>query len=150
MPDTSGDEVKRTECPFCAIVRGDDSSVEIIDESPTWIAFFPLAPATPAHTLIVPRQHVENYWLLSDRLASNLAVAAIRVGEAIRQALEPEGMNLLTSAGEAAEQSVLHVHLHVVPRWSGDAIGPIWPLGKPVDSRTTQVAADKVKAVLRG
>lgn len=46
---------------------------------------------------------------------------------ALRSVLQPEGMNVVNSAGAAASQTVFHCHTHVVPRWPGDAMGPIWP-----------------------
>src|SRR5688500_7933160 len=115
------------DCPFCAIARGDDESVEVVAEGQTWVAFFPLSPATPGHTLVIPRQHVADLWDAEPALGADLMGAVIGVGRATRQALTPEGMNLITSSGAAAEQTVYHLHLHVVPRWLDDRIGEIWP-----------------------
>src|SRR4051812_12151004 len=113
-------------CPFCAIARREDRSFELVCESTSWVAFVPLAPATPGHTLIIPRAHFPDLWALDATLAAELISGAIRVGRAIRLALEPEGMNLITSSGEEAEQTVFHVHLHLVPRWESDGFGQIW------------------------
>ena len=49
------------ECDFCAIARG-DAPAEVVCEGSSWVAFFPLDPATPGHTLIIPRVHVEDLW----------------------------------------------------------------------------------------
>ena len=114
-------------CAFCAIARGDDAEAEVVCEEAEWVAFFPLKPATPGHTLIVPRVHVSDLWDLDRRVASELMSAVLRVGHAVRIAVRPEGMNLITSAGSAAEQTVFHLHLHVVPRWRSDGFGQIWP-----------------------
>lgn len=137
------------ECPFCRIVRGRDPSVEIVGEATDWVAFFPNAPATPGHTLVVPREHVANYWLLPEDLASDLSIGALRVGNAVQEALGPEGMNLITSSGEAAEQTILHLHLHVLPRWANDNMGPIWPPKHEIDSGTERRLADRVRLALR-
>jgi histidine triad (HIT) family protein len=59
--------------------------------------------------------------------------AVIKIGRAIRSAVTPAGMNLISSAGAAAEQTVFHLHLHVVPRYEGDDIDPIWPHKKRPD-----------------
>jgi len=69
--------------------------------------------------------------------------AVNRVGRAIDSALKPEVMNLITSAGKVAEQTVPHLHLHVVPRWQRDDFGSIWPIeGKKYeDAELEDVAA---------
>jgi diadenosine tetraphosphate (Ap4A) HIT family hydrolase len=87
-------------CDFCAIARGADQSVEVVCEADTWIAFFPLKPATPGHTLVIPRRHVPDLWSADPPLASDLITAVIQVGRAIQAALTPDGMNLIRSSGE--------------------------------------------------
>lgn len=134
-----------THCPFCAIARGEDDAPEAICEGKDWIAFFPLEPATPGHTLIIPRKHVPDLWQLEPALADALIQAAIDVGHSIRRAVRPEGMNLITSAGDAAEQTVSHLHLHLVPRWKRDGFGPIWPS----ESRYEDESLGEVAAAIR-
>ena len=113
-------------CEFCAIVAG-ELDAEVVCEGADWIAFFPHSPATTGHTLVVPRGHVADLWSLDRALAGPLMKAVILVGRAIDSALSPEGMNLISSAGQTAEQTVFHLHLHVVPRWRDDGFGTIWP-----------------------
>jgi len=129
-------------CDFCAIARGRDRSAEIVCEDKTWVAFFPLSPATPGHTLVIPRTHVVDLWHATPALGGELMAAVIRVGRAIEAALKPEGMNLITSAGKTAEQTVFHLHLHLVPRWKRDGFGRIWPAeGKFENADLGDVAA---------
>jgi histidine triad (HIT) family protein len=132
-------------CDFCSIARGDDRSVEIVCESKNWLAFFPLNPATPGHTLVIPREHVRDLWAVEGPLAAELISAVIGVGNAIDRALEPEGMNLITSAGEAAEQSVFHLHLHLVPRWHRDGFGRIWPRDDKYEDDQLGDAAQRIR-----
>jgi len=113
-------------CPFCRIAAGHDSAA-LVCERDEWVAFLPPEPATPGHTLVIPRVHARDFWALPDAVASELGLAACCVGRAVNRALGPDGMNLITSAGTAAEQTVPHVHLHILPRWEADAVGPIWP-----------------------
>lgn len=137
------------DCAFCAIIAGDDASVETIHEDKTWIAFFPVDPATPGHTLVIPRRHVSDLWRLEAPLSDDLMTAVIRVGRAIQSTLTPEGMNLITSAGRTAEQTVFHVHLHIVPRWHKDGFGKIWPIeGKYEDAELGDVA-DSIRTALQ-
>jgi histidine triad (HIT) family protein len=129
-------------CDFCAIAHGDDSSVEVVCEAESWVAFFPLNPATPGHTLIIPRVHVADLWEVEPTLGSYLMAAVIKVGRAIESALSPEGINLITSAGATAEQTVFHLHLHIVPRWHRDGFGRIWPVeGRYEDAHLEDVAS---------
>lgn len=120
-------------CAFCRIANGQDREAEVVCEGENWIAFFPLNPATPGHTLVIPRAHVPDLWQAEPELGGELARAAIRVGQAIEVALHPEGMNLITSAGQTAEQTVFHLHLHLVPRWQRDGFGRIWPVDEKYD-----------------
>lgn len=132
-------------CPFCLIANGLDPAADIVCETDQWVAFFPLQPATPGHTLVIPRAHVPDIWSLDVPVASTLMPAVIRVGKAIESALRPDGMNLISSAGSAAEQTVFHAHLHVVPRWKSDPIGPIWP----PKERMSDAAKDNLAVLVR-
>lgn len=149
-PHSDSGEQRATadDCPFCRIVRGDDDAAVVLSRAKDWLAFFPDTPATPGHTLVVPKRHVQHYWALDAELASTLAVASLRVGLAIQDALEPEGMNLITSRGQAAEQTVQHVHLHLVPRWREDALDEIWPPRRGIDSATLMTVAERIRAAL--
>ncbi len=115
-----------SDCTFCRIVRGEEKAI-VVCESADCVAFFPTDPAVLGHTLVVPRKHVRDLWEVTGPLEGSLMAMVIRVGRALQRVLRPDGMNLISSAGEAASQSVLHLHLHVVPRWQGDPVGDIWP-----------------------
>jgi histidine triad (HIT) family protein len=125
----------------------DDESVEVVCSGDAWVAFIPDNPATPGHVLVIPRIHRPDLWSLDDTTAAALMSATIRVGNAISRAVmpTPEGMNLISSAGSAAEQSVFHVHLHVVPRWSSDRIGQIWPPKRPMSERLEADLASRIR-----
>ena len=120
------------------LLPGDGIGPEVVAQGEEWIAFFPLNPATPGHTLLIPRSHVKDLWAVDERLGSILMIAAIEVGRAIEEALDPDGMNLISSSGEAAEQTVFHMHLHLLPRWDNDGFGPIWTT--EVDSTASSTA----------
>lgn len=113
-------------CPFCAIVRG-DLPADIVAESDNILAFKPLHPATDGHTLVIPKAHFRDFLGMPSSVAESVFVFATRLGEFLRAQYDCEGMNLITSAGAAATQTIFHVHVHLVPRWLGDGMGPIWP-----------------------
>lgn len=132
------------DCAFCRIVRGEEEA-EIVCQGRDWLALFPLNPATPGHTLVIPRTHVADLWQVDPALGSELMAAVIKVGQAIEAALTPDGMNLITSAGTAAEQTVFHLHLHLVPRWRDDGFGQIWPTEKRYEGLRLDGVADRIR-----
>jgi histidine triad (HIT) family protein len=135
------------DCEFCYIARG-CADAEVLAEGETWLAFFPLKPATPGHTLVVPRRHVRDFWEAEAQEAGELAAACLSVGRAVQRALMPQGMNLITSAGTAAEQTVFHLHLHVVPRWANDGFGTIWPPKGDLPTVELEGVADRIRQAL--
>lgn len=135
-------------CPFCSIARGRSRTAQILRAGPTWLAMFPLEPATPGHTLVLPKTHVVDLWEVSPSLGSDLMQAVITVGRAIESALTPEGMNLITSSGRVAEQSVFHLHLHLVPRWRQDGFGRIWPHDSKYEAGDLGDVAGRIREAL--
>lgn len=139
-------DTQAVDCEFCAIAAGGEGAADIACQGRSWVAFFPLEPATPGHTLIIPRAHIRDLWEASPEVGSELMRACISVGRVIWDVLEPEGMNLITSAGETAEQTIFHLHLHIVPRWRRDGFGRIWPLETKFKEPDLEGASDKIRA----
>ena len=108
-----------SDCLFCKIVAGHIPST-IIDEDDLTIAFMDIAPATRGHALVVPKRHADG---LLDIDATDLAACAAagqRVARRVVANLGADGVNLLNSCGAPAWQTVLHFHLHVIPRYADD------------------------------
>ncbi len=133
------------DCPFCEIVQREDPDVREVYRDQHVVAFFPTEPAALGHTLVVPREHVPDVWALTEDLAAELSRAVVRLSAALRGALSPQGLNVIQSNGEAATQTVFHLHVHLVPRWEDDAIGTIWP----VETRYTEDQKDEAWARVR-
>lgn len=133
------------ECPFCEIVQREDPDAREVYRDEHVVAFFPTEPAVLGHTMVVPREHVADIWSLYEETAGHLASATVRIAGAIREALHPEGLNVIQSNGEPAAQTVFHLHVHLVPRWSDDAMGPIWP----EETDYTETAKDEMQQRVR-
>lgn len=129
-------------CEFCEIVARDDPDVREVYRDEDIVAFFPTEPAALGHVLVMPQRHVPNIWELTPDEASKISRAALLLADAIQQAVRPQGLNVIQSNGAAATQSVPHLHVHLVPRWEGDAMGPIWP------GETDYSEASKERAML--
>jgi histidine triad (HIT) family protein len=136
-----------TDCVFCAIIAG-DAEASVVAETERALAFLDIAPITPGHTLVVPRQHASR---LADLHAED-GCELFRLGQRVAAALyaselRAEGVNLFVADGEAAGQDVFHAHLHVLPRFGGDG----FELRLPPDNRVrTRVELDEVAGILRG
>jgi histidine triad (HIT) family protein len=113
-------------CPFCEIVAGRAPAEWILqpDYWPDAVAFVPLKPVTEGHCLIVPKQHVADFATDPEVSAATMRRAA----ELMRWT--PRPMNLITSRGREATQSVFHLHLHLVPRAANDGLALPWYSGK--------------------
>lgn len=123
--------IRQPGCAFCNIVAGDDSAARIIAKGHGVTVFLPDHPATRGHVLVVPDDHVADVWGLTQGMARTLASEVLRVAGATRDALQPDGLNVIQSNGAAATQSIDHLHVHVVPRWTTDDMGEIWPSPDP-------------------
>lgn len=108
-------------CPFCDIVAG-KTDTKIIRIWPyRAIAFRPLNPVVPDHILVVPTQHVRD--ALEDPVVTGQTMAA---AAQIGRWMGPCNINIITSVGAEATQTVFHLHLHVVPRRAGDGLALPW------------------------
>lgn len=107
-------------CPFCEIVAG-RAPAAIVRSWPDAIAIVPLDPRVDGHTLVIPRFHV------TDFVADPLVAAAVmyRAAELAGEMTEHQ-LNLITSRGPAATQTVFHLHMHLVPRRPGDGLALPW------------------------
>lgn len=137
------------DCQFCSIVRRDDPDAREAYRDEHVIAFFPTEPAVLGHTMVAPREHIPDIWSLDEDIATHLARATVRVASAVREATELKGLNIIQSNGEVATQSVFHLHVHLVPRWDGDAMGPIWPNETDYTEQAKDLMQERVRQACR-
>ena len=110
-------------CVFCDIAAGRSPAHVVMADDRT-MAFMDINPLVRGHVLVIPRAHAGRLWDMSAVDGDALMRSTQRVADAVDRALRPDGINLFHATGEAAGQTVFHVHLHVVPRWYGDAFRP--------------------------
>ena len=110
-------------CIFCRIVAGTAPS-SVVYRDHLCIAFMDIQPITPGHLLVVPLAHAPRLASLEPGLGAHLFSVAQRLAASIRRSgLKAEGVNVLLADGAAAGQEVDHIHLHVLPRFTGDGFG---------------------------
>jgi histidine triad (HIT) family protein len=112
-------------CIFCRIVAGSAASEEIYRDEAT-LAFMDINPANDGHCLVIPKAHFDNLFDMPPALFGTLASTAAKVAHVVNEVLRPGGISLVQANGEAAGQSVLHVHIHVLPRRLGDNLLLNW------------------------
>ena len=134
-------------CIFCKIAAGEIPS-ETVYEDEQFRAILDLGPASAGHTLILPKAHFKDVTEISDEYAANVLKVAAKLGKAMKKGLGCEGFNLVQNNGEAAGQTVMHFHMHVIPRYEG---GPAnianWVPGTASAEELTE-AAEKIKGCL--
>jgi diadenosine tetraphosphate (Ap4A) HIT family hydrolase len=135
------------DCVFCGIVAGDLPSSQVYDDERA-LAFLDINPATPGHLLVVPKRHAPDLAGLDPDEGAHLFRVGQRLAAGVRASgLAPEGVNLFLADGAAAGQEVLHVHLHVLPRWAGDGFRVHAEFGSPEREELDRTAAE-IRAAL--
>ena len=111
-------------CPFCEINTG-RAPATFVHEWSDAIAIVPLNPVVDGHTLVIPKTHVTDF--VADPIVS---AATMRRAAQLAGTYPAGAMNLITSRGREATQSVFHLHLHLVPRAENDGLALPWYSGK--------------------
>lgn len=127
------------DCIFCKIAAGEIPSATVYEDE-DFRAILDIAPAHKGHTIILPKAHAANLLELDEGTAAKLLPVAKRIAKALKEELGCDGINLLQNNGAAAGQSVFHLHVHVIPRYEGDGILPVWPQGSYEDGEAALLA----------
>lgn len=102
------------DCVFCKIASRKLPSA-IVFENDNYIAFMDSAPFSEGHTLVCPKKHGETVWDMKESEIGGLFTLAARISKAIVKATGADGFRFIQNNGEAANQVVTHVHVHVIP-----------------------------------
>jgi len=111
----------KNNCVFCAIAAGEIPSFKVYEDDLV-LAYLDINPFTNGHTLVIPKEHSEG---LLDTDEATLAAVIARVKKVaahLKAALPCDGFNILQNNGEAAGQTVKHLHFHIVPRYGSEPI----------------------------
>lgn len=120
------DQRESKACPFCAIVAG-EAPASIVREWDDALCIVPLNPVVAGHVLVLPKRHVQTFFSDPDTSAATMRRAAEML-HGVERHFEPRDHNVITSAGRAATQTVMHLHVHIVPRELGDGLPLPWSL----------------------
>ncbi len=106
-------------CPFCSIdpakiIAGDALTMTVRDT----------LPVSPGHTLVLPRRHVASIFDATAEEVTALWQAVQTARSALLREFSPEGFNIGVNDGLASGQTILHLHIHIIPRYNGDMPDP--------------------------
>lgn len=107
------------DCIFCKIAQKNVPG-KIIYEDDICLAFLDLSQTTDGHTLVIPKKHYENILEVDDEILSHLMIVTKNLANKIIKKLNAKGVNILTNANEIAGQTVMHFHIHIIPRYNLD------------------------------
>lgn len=113
------DEIQAKHCPFCEI-----ASDEKVWESEGVLALRDRFPVSPGHTLIVTRAHRETYFDATEAERAEIWRAVEEIKDQLDREFRPAGYNVGFNSREAAGQTIMHLHVHVIPRYLGDVADP--------------------------
>lgn len=140
------EEVMRDQnCIFCKIIEGEIPST-VVYEDEMFRAILDVNPAARGHVIILPKNHAPNIYELPEQETSGIMVVAKKIACALKKTYHCDGINILQNNGEAAGQTVFHLHVHVIPRFENDAVNIKWKQGSMPDDLAA--IADEIRANL--
>lgn len=121
------------DCIFCKILNGEIPSSKIYEDEYTY-AFLDIALDADGHTLVIPKKHVENILDCDAETLQHVMTSVQKISKHYVEDCGFDGVNVLNANGPAAEQTVFHFHVHIIPRKEKDGLKG-WPtLGQATSS----------------
>jgi diadenosine tetraphosphate (Ap4A) HIT family hydrolase len=108
-------------CVFCCIVAGTAPAIRIYEDD-GYLALLDIRPFSRGHTLVVPKRHTVDLTDTPPETLADMVTIGQRIAKAARATELADATNIAINDGRPAFQSVFHIHLHVLPRRSGDKL----------------------------
>jgi len=137
------------ETVFSKILRGEIPCHKVYEDELV-LSFLDVAPLSPGHTLVIPKEPAETLDQLSDESAAAIGRVLPRICRAVKKATGVSAYNVLENNGKGAHQAVQHVHFHIIPKPdSSRGLGVGWPAGK-LDPEEAKALLAKITESLQG
>ena len=111
--------MSKASCPLCALPA--ERILLLADEA---LVIRDAFPVSPGHTLVIPRRHIGSFFELTDAERACMVELLAKAKAELDLSFQPDGFNIGINDGAAAGQTVPHLHLHLIPRYRGDAPDP--------------------------
>lgn len=106
-------------CLFCKIASGEIPAHKVYEDD-QFLAFLDINPVNLGHTLLIPKTHAENLFELTEEILNRLGEQLQKVGQAVKEGTDADGLNIMMNNGTAAGQVIFHAHIHLIPRFQDD------------------------------
>jgi diadenosine tetraphosphate (Ap4A) HIT family hydrolase len=106
-------------CPFCNLPQE-----RIIDSNDLALVIRDGYPASPGHTLVMPKRHIGSWFEIAPEEQSAMLILLERAKAVLEEEFKPDGYNIGINDGPTAGQTVPHLHMHLIPRYKGDQEDP--------------------------
>ena len=136
--------MKKDDCIFCKLANGVFPTNSIYEDD-RFNVILDNGPATKGHALILPKEHADNLFELPEDTAADAMKLARKLGKHIMDTLGADGVNIVQNNGAAAGQTVMHFHLHIIPRYEGDGQKILWDPTYPSAEELTHIKEQLVK-----
>ena len=127
-----------SECIFCMIANGTIPSNTIYEDD-DFRVILDNGPATKGHALVLPKGHYADLYEIPEDVLAGAAKVAKKVAATMKEKLSCDGLNLVQNNGEAAGQTVMHFHLHIIPRYKDDGQHILWKPTSPSDEELVEI-----------
>ena len=132
-------------CIFCSIVAGEIPAHKIYEDEQT-LAFLEINPSSPGHTMVVSKEHIEDFMDLEREMMAPLMGSVQKVAKMIERALGADNFTIGVNSGKIFGSHVEHVHVHVIPRVPGDGGHYLQGVvSKPMEGTLEEVAGKIIK-----
>ena len=101
---------------FCKIVDGEIPCYKLYEDDDV-LAFLDISQVTKGHALVIPKKHYDNFLSTPQEVMHKVMDVAQRIGQVSIKLLGAKGVNILSNCYKEAGQSVMHFHVHVIPRY---------------------------------
>lgn len=136
--------VQNQDCIFCKIIRK-ELPAEIISENDYFLTIVDIAPNNFGHSLIIPKNHYKDIHEMSEEVLSHLGIEMKRLSNAVKKAVQADGINIHMNNGKAAGQIIFHAHLHIIPRFENDGFHH-WPQKSYRSPEEMREIGEKIRA----
>ncbi len=133
------------DCIFCKIVAKQEVSYEVYEDTLVKAFLARFYPISEGHTIVIPKKHYENIYDVPDEVLQRMVSVARKIALSYQKSLNANSVDLTSSSGKEAQQKIMHMNIHVIPRYDEE---DKWDFkGRPELQGRLDLTISKIKKV---